>query len=213
MMRSSPEPGSVPLVGGRITLRPLVTEDFAQWREVRTTNEGWLTRWEPQRIAGQPDVVHSRAAFSSRCAARQRERQLGTGYGFGVFLDQRLIGEMNVSAIQRGPFQNAYVGYWIDERVAGHGYTPEALVVAMRFAFEELRLHRLQIAIIPRNGPSRRVVEKLGIRLEGLAERYLEINGVWEDHLRYAITSEEWRERGAEFSAWFHPQANTQARH
>ena len=72
----------------------------------------------------------------------------------------------------------------------------------MRFAFEQLRLHRLQIAIIPRNKPSRRVVEKLGLRLEGMAERYLEINGTWEDHLRYAITSEDWDERKEELGAW-----------
>ena len=176
-------------------LRPLVADDYTQWREVRSANEEWLTKWEPQRIAGAPDVVFNRHAFSSRCAARQRERQLGTGYGFGVFVLGRFVGEMNVSAIQRGPFQNGYVGYWIDERVAGNGYTPEALVVAMRYAFDELRLHRLQIAIIPRNKASRRVVEKLGIRLEGVAERYLEINGVWEDHQRYAMTSEEWVDR------------------
>lgn len=202
MIRSSSEPGSRPLLGRRLVLRPLVVDDYPLWRDVRTVNEEWLTKWEPQRIAGQPDVVQSRQAFSSRCAARQRERQLGTGYGFGVFVDGALAGEMNVSSIQRGPFQNAYVGYWIDQRLAGQEYTPEALVVAMRFAFEELRLHRLQIAIIPRNRPSRRVVEKLGIRLEGMAERYLEINGNWEDHLRYAITTEEWHERKDEFGAW-----------
>ncbi len=53
----------------------------------------------------------------------------------------------------------------------------------------------MQIAIIPRNAPSRRVVDKLDIRNEGTAVRYLEINGVWEDHVRYAITSEEWDDR------------------
>ena len=202
MIRSTAEPGSVPLVGRRLVMRPLVADDFGQWREVRTVNEEWLTKWEPARVPGQPDVVRNRQAFASRCAARQRERQLGTGYGFGVFVEGRLAGEMNVSAIQRGPFQNAYVGYWIDQRLAGQEYTPEALVVAMRFAFEQLRLHRLQIAIIPRNKPSRRVVEKLGLRLEGMAERYLEINGTWEDHLRYAITSEDWEDRKDELSAW-----------
>jgi ribosomal-protein-alanine N-acetyltransferase len=67
--------------------------------------------------------------------------------------------------------------------------------VLARFAFDDLRLHRVQIAIIPRNSPSRRVVEKLKVRDEGVAERYLEINGVWEDHVRYAITSEEWQQR------------------
>jgi ribosomal-protein-alanine N-acetyltransferase len=73
---------------------------------------------------------------------------------------------------------------------------PEALVVLARYAFEDLRLHRIQIAIIPRNAASRRVVEKLEIRNEGVAERYLEINGAWEDHVRYAITAEEWDARG-----------------
>ena len=61
-----------------------------------------------------------------------------------------------------------------------------------RTAFEDLHLHRVQISIIPRNTASRRVVEKLEIRDEGVAQRYLEINGVWEDHIRYAITVEEW---------------------
>jgi ribosomal-protein-alanine N-acetyltransferase len=65
--------------------------------------------------------------------------------------------------------------------------------------FDELHLHRVQIAIIPRNAASRRVVEKLKIREEGVALRYLEINGTWEDHVRYAITSEEWAERREDF--------------
>jgi ribosomal-protein-alanine N-acetyltransferase len=65
-------------------------------------------------------------------------------------------------------------------------------VLVFRFGFEDLALHRLQIAIIPRNARSHRVAEKLRLRNEGTAERYLEINGLWEDHVRYAITAEEW---------------------
>nr|WP_249419989.1 GNAT family protein [Rhabdothermincola salaria] len=186
------------MFGRRVLLRPLVVSDFPSWREVRRRNEEWLTRWEPTRVPGQPDVVEDRDAFAVRCSARQRERQLGAGYGFGVFVDGSFAGEINLSSIQRGPFQSAYVGYWIDEAHAGQGYTPEALVVVARFAFEELRLHRIQIAIIPRNAASRRVVEKLAIREEGVAVRYLEINGEWEDHVRYAITAEEWDERRLE---------------
>ena len=136
-----------------------------------------------------------------RCSGRDRERQLGTGWAFGVFLESSLIGEMNLSNVVRGAFQNAHVGYWIDHDHAGNGYTPEALVVAARFAFEDIGLHRLQVSIVPRNRSSRRVVEKLDLRCEGLAERYLEINGVWEDHLRYAMTFEEWRARAKELSA------------
>jgi ribosomal-protein-alanine N-acetyltransferase len=183
------------LFGRRVLLRPLVMSDFPSWQEVRRRNADWLTKWEAQRVAGQPDVVEDRDAYSVRCSARQRERQLGTGHGFGIFVNGDFAGEINLTAVQRGPFQSAYVGYWIDEKHAGNGYMPESVIVLAQFAFEELHLHRIQISIIPRNAASRRVVEKLGIRDEGIALRYLEINGVWEDHVRYGLTSEEWDER------------------
>lgn len=183
------------LIGRRVLLRPLTVDDFAAWREVRHRNADWLLKWEPLRTPGAPDPVESRDAFAVRCGARQRERQLGTGYGYGIFVDGRFAGEINLSIVQRGPFQSAYVGYWIDEAQAGKGHVPEALVCLCRAAFEDLHLHRVQISIIPRNTASRRVVEKLDIRDEGVAQRYLEINGTWEDHIRYAITVEEWEQR------------------
>ncbi|MEZ5239154.1 MAG: GNAT family protein [Microthrixaceae bacterium] len=191
----------VTLRSRRVLLRPLVAEDFPEWREVRRRCAAWLTQWEPLPSPGQPDTVEDRSAFASRCSVRLREIQLGTGFGFGLFVDGALRGEVNLNTIQRGARQNAYVGYWVDQAVAGQGYVPEAVVAVLRFAFEDLGLHRVQISIVPRNTASRRVVEKLGLREEGLAERYLQINGVWEDHIRYAITSEEWAERGAQLGA------------
>ena len=189
---------SVPieLTGRRLVLRPLEASDFDRWTEVRQRASGWLRKWEPSIPLGHADPSVDRRAFASRCAARDRERQLGTGFGFGMFIGRDLVGEINVSSIQRGPFQSCYIGYWIDEKYAGQSLTPEACVIVMRFAFEELGLHRVQVAIIPRNAPSRRVMAKLGIREEGIATRYLEINGVWEDHMRHAITAEEWALRG-----------------
>jgi ribosomal-protein-alanine N-acetyltransferase len=186
------------LTGRRILLRPLTVSDFDAWREVRTRGRDWLLKWEPRLLPGQPDATEDRRIFAARCGARDREKQLGTGYGFGIFVGpshERFAGEINLSSVQRGPYQNAYVGYWIDEAAAGNSYVPEAFVVLCRFAFEELFLHRLQASIIPRNRPSHRVAEKLGLRNEGTALRYLEINGVWEDHVRYAITAEDWAER------------------
>ena len=189
------------LFGRRVMLRPLVGSDFMQWSEVRLRNRDWLLKWEPMRIPGTPDPATDREAFAVRCSARERERQLGAGYGFGIFVDGKFAGEINLNSVHRGPFQNAYIGYWIDEAHAGQGYTPEAVVVVLRYGFEELGLHRMQIAIIPRNKASRRVVEKLDIREEGTALRYLEINGVWEDHVRYAMTIEEWEKRRDELLA------------
>jgi len=197
-MTVSPAPPTTVLRGRRVELRPLELADFDAWRDVRRRCADWLLKWEPSPPPGQTDVTNNQQAFAARCGARRREWQLGTGFGFGVFVDDRFVGEINVNSVQRGPFQNAYVGYWIDEQHAGKGLVPEALVVVARFTFEDLALHRLQVAIIPRNLASRRVVEKLQLREEGLALRYLEINGVWEDHIRYAMTVEEWVERREE---------------
>ncbi len=191
---------STTLLGRRILLRQLQPADFESWRDVRRRNVAWLTKWEPKRPLNAPNVVEDRSAFALRCHAREREWQLGTGFGFGIFIDGVFVGEINLNSVQRGPFQSAYVGYWIDEAQAGMSYIPEAVVVVAKFAFDDQKLHRIQISIVPRNTASRRVVEKLGVRAEGIAERYLEINGAWEDHIRFAMTSEEWEQRRRELS-------------
>lgn len=189
--------GVTTLFGRRVLLRPLVVTDFNAWRDVRRRNVDWLTKWEPSRPPGSPDVVEDRDAFAVRCNARQRERQMGAGYGFGIFVDGRFSGEVNLSSVQRGPFQSGSIGYWIDEAQAGNGYTPEAVVVLLRHSFEDLGLHRIEIAIVPRNDASRRVVAKIGLREEGVSKGYLEINGTWEDHVRFGMTVDEWTERRA----------------
>ena len=200
MLRRQPEPR---LFGSRVMLRPLAASDFPAWREVRVRNEDWLVPWEPQRSESLPDPTRDRSAFEARCSARDRERVADHAYPFGVFVDQQFAGEINLNNVIRGALQGATVGYWVDQDRAGRGYTSEALVVLAKFAFDQLQLHRLEICIVPRNTNSRRVVDKLAIRCEGVAERYLEINGTWEDHLRYAITAEEWAARGDELStAW-----------
>ncbi len=195
-------PAPLELLGWRVRLRTLTEDDYDAWYAVRARCRDWLVPWEP-RPAGAPPTPEDRASFAARCAARERERQLGGGYGFGIFVEGRLVGEVTLSSIQRGPFQNGFIGYWVDRAEAGQGFAPEAVVVVLQFAFEELGLHRVEIAIVPRNAPSLRVVEKLGLRREGVAVRYLEIDGRWEDHARYAITVEEWVQRRAELlQAW-----------
>jgi ribosomal-protein-alanine N-acetyltransferase len=192
------------LTGPRVELRGLRAEDWEQWREIREYSREWLEVWEPLAEPGSPDPVKDPEAFRARCGAWERQRAFDTAYGFGIFLRRgALIGEVSLGSVQRGPFQSAYVGYWIDQRHAGHGYVPEAVVLVMRYAFEELGLHRVEAAIVPRNVRSRRVAAKLQLREEGTSERFLQIRGVWEDHVRYAITYEEWVERREEYERMF----------
>jgi ribosomal-protein-alanine N-acetyltransferase len=61
----------------------------------------------------------------------------------------------------------------------------------------------MEAAIVPRNAKSRRVAEKIGLRDEGTASRFLQIRGVWEDHVRYAITLEDWHARKRELEQQF----------
>lgn len=201
------------LYGRRLVLRPLTPSDFRSWSEVRRRNEPWLLPWEPQRHPGQTDPARDRSAFAARCAARDRDRSADASYAFGLFVDERLAGEINLNNVVRGAMQTGTIGYWIDQDLAGNAYMSEAVVVLVRFAFEQLQLHRLEICIVPRNHNSRRVMEKLDLRCEGLAERFLEIAGVWEDHLRFAITVEEWETRREELSgAWLRAPGSPDAR-
>ncbi len=183
------------LYGRRVVLRPLVPQDFNAWSEVRRRNGEWLTQWEPMRLPHHPDPETNREVFAARCGSRDRERLAGSQYAFGIFVDGAFAGELNLNNIVRGAMQSATIGYWIDRARAGRSLMSESIVVLMQFAFEELNLHRLEICIIPRNSNSRRVVEKLQLREEGTALRFLEINGAWEDHVRFGLTIEEWNER------------------
>ena len=150
-------------------LRPLAANDFRSWSEVRRRNAEWLTVWEPSRPLHQPDPVTDRGAFAARCQQRDRDRAAGTAYQFGLFIDQQVAGEVNLNNVVRGAMQSGTIGYWIDQRHAGNAYVAEAVAVVMQFGFEQLSLHRLEICIVPRNERSRRIMEKLNIRDEGVA--------------------------------------------
>jgi hypothetical protein len=136
-----------------VRLRTLTEDDYAEWFEVRARCRDWLVPWEP-RPDGSPTTPEDRASFVARCAARERERQMGTGYGFGIFVEGRLAGEITLSSIQRGPFQNAFVGYWVDRAMAGQGLAPEATVAVLRFAFEELACTGSRWPSSPATGPA-----------------------------------------------------------
>jgi ribosomal-protein-alanine N-acetyltransferase len=172
-----------------VEIRPLELADAPALLELRVRNRAFLEPWEPLRdprfytLAAQRDAV--RAAV--------HERNEGRALPFVIEADGAVVGAVNLNVIVRGVFDNAYLGYWLDEAHGGRGIATEGVRQAVSFAFGPGGLHRVQAAVIPRNAPSLRVLEKLGFREEGLAVRYLRINGVWEDHRIFAVTREEWR--------------------
>jgi [ribosomal protein S5]-alanine N-acetyltransferase len=176
-------------VAARVELRALRPEDAAGLQAFREANREFLRPWEPTR----DESCYSFEAALAAIEVQQVDCEAGRGYAFGIFDAGGLIGDVNLNAVVRGVFQNAYLGYAVAEKANGRGYATEAVRAAVRIAFEELGLHRVQAAVMPRNAGSIRVLEKVGFRREGLAGGYLLINGTWEDHVLFAVTRNEYR--------------------
>jgi [ribosomal protein S5]-alanine N-acetyltransferase len=187
---------STRIVTGQVVLRPPRTQDVPEMRRALRTNAVHLRPWS---IAAAPgEDAASLAAVSRAALQNRREWKRGQTFVFLVTLrddDQRIIGRVTLGGVLRGAFQNAYLGYWIDKDQQGRGLMTEAVRAATAFAFSAAGLHRVQAAVMPRNGASLRVLEKAGYRREGMAERYLCIAGQWEDHALFAMTAEEWTAR------------------
>jgi ribosomal-protein-alanine N-acetyltransferase len=189
-LRSSIGQDSGLLVRGQgVWLRPPMMADYAPWAELRARSREHLTRWEP---LWQRDEL-ARSAYRRRVRHYQREAREDLGYSFLIFRDEddELLGGLTLSNVRRGVTQAVVLGYWLGLPFVQRGYMTAAVGAVVRFAFEELRLHRIEAATMPNNFASIRVLERNGFRREGLAERLLKINGVWQDHVLHALVAEE----------------------
>ena len=173
-----------------VSLRPVRVKDAAAWRDTRVRNAGWLRAWEPTNPVS-PLYRSSLGPYVSMARTMRREARQGLTVPWVVTFGGRFVGQLTVGSIVWGSARSAQVGYWIDEAYAGRGITPTALAMAMDHCFFVIGLHRVEATIRPENHASRRVVEKLGFREEGLRRRSLHIDGAWRDHLCYAMTAED----------------------
>jgi [ribosomal protein S5]-alanine N-acetyltransferase len=173
-----------------VSLRPVRVKDAAAWRDTRVRNAGWLRAWEPTNPE-TPLYRSSLGPYVSMARTMRREARQGLTVPWVVTYGGRFAGQLTVGSIVWGSARSAQVGYWIDEAHAGRGVIPTALAMAMDHCFFVIGLHRIEATIRPENHASRRVVEKLGFREEGLRRRSLHIDGAWRDHLCYAMTAED----------------------
>jgi ribosomal-protein-alanine N-acetyltransferase len=199
---------------GNVAIRPIRLRDARALERELLDNRGWLRKWE----ATNP---HGAMSFDVRSSIRSLQANARAGFGlpFVIEYDGELAGQLNVSSITYGSLSSASVGYWVSERFAGLGITPTAVALATDYSFFQVGLHRMEICIRPENGPSLRVVEKLGFRYEGLRRRYIHINGDWRDHFCFALVAEEvpsgvlrrWRDGRVPTGAGAVPQADRDA--
>ena len=171
------------LRGKRIFLRPPAAADFREFT-------GLMKRSKPffRGLVGKPYDRKEFKDYLQRC---------GRDDYFGFLICRRedgaIVGNMSIFNIVRRGAQNAIVGYFIGAPHVRQGYATEALRLMLRFAFRELRLHRIEASIQPHNAASIALVKRAGFTREGYSRRLLKIAGEWRDHERWAILAEDWR--------------------
>jgi ribosomal-protein-alanine N-acetyltransferase len=170
--------------GARVYLRPPRPRDASRLAELARASRRLHRPWV------HPPQTAPAAARWIRAAGPTRRRLLVCRRADGA-----ITGVVNLNEIVRGAFHSAYLGYYGFSPHAVQGYMTEGLRLALRHAFRDLRLHRLEANIQPGNHASRALVRRLGFRREGFSPRYLKIGGRWRDHERWAIVREAWAAR------------------
>jgi ribosomal-protein-alanine N-acetyltransferase len=176
----------------RVVLRMPASGDYREWAALRAESRRFLEPWEPRWASDELDWP----SWRQRLHRYREDFHQGIGVGFFIFEASscKLMGGITIGNVRYGVSQSGQIGYWIGERYAGKGYMPEALRLVAGYAFDTLRLHRIEAACIPDNTRSIRVLEKAGFQREGLLRSYLRINGIWHDHYLYALIADD---RGA----------------
>src|SRR5215218_10366391 len=171
----------LPIVeGDGVYLRAPQMADFPEWASLREESREFLTPWEPTWL--HDDLT--RGAFRRRLKRYAEDLRTDQAYPFFLFrrADDALVGGLTLANVRRGVAQAGSLGYWMGAPHARKGYMTEAVQALIPFAFGPLRLHRLEAACIPSNAASIRLLENCGFVGEGLARKYLCINGAWQDH-------------------------------
>jgi ribosomal-protein-alanine N-acetyltransferase len=175
--------------GERVGIRAFGPEDVEELTELRTRNRDFLAQWEPLRTP----TFHTIAGQRAEIERDRHEWAADRTYAFAIVAadDGAMVGRIALANIVRGAWENATMGYFVDEASCRRGVASEAVALALGFAFGPCRLHRVQAAVMPHNAASKRVLEKNGFRHEGFSPRYLRLAGSWRDHELFAVTVEE----------------------
>ena len=162
----------IKLVKANKKLAPLILDYYIRNRE-------FLAPFESKRKA-EFFSLSSIEILLKRAIKNEKD---GTGVRFYITKDDKVIGTIALNNIVRGYFHSCFLGYSLDKDYINKGYMTYCVNQITKYAFEELKLHRIEANVMPRNIASKRVLEKCGFTEEGYSKNYLYINGVWEDHI------------------------------
>jgi ribosomal-protein-alanine N-acetyltransferase len=172
-----------------IVLRPLVLADEGEWHAVRRENAAHVRPWEPTLPPGAQQ--HAPVSFRDFVRDLDREARADRALPWVIDVGGRIVGQVHLFGIVRAAQQSCAAGYWVAEAATRRGIASRALAMAVDYALGPADLHRVEVNIRVDNAASLAVVRRLGLRDEGMRERYLHIDGAWRDHRSFAVTKEE----------------------
>ncbi|MDE1901452.1 MAG: GNAT family N-acetyltransferase [Alphaproteobacteria bacterium] len=172
------------LMSERLLLRAGDSADWKQWRALRDLSRDYLVPWEPL----WPPNALSYGFYCALLRKQWRDWRAGRAFAFTIFLDTGnvrpvLVGGITLGDVHYASAQKGTIGYWVGKPYAGQGIMTEAVRMVCDFAFDRLRLHRVEASCMPANEASKTVLRRAGFDEEGFAKAYLQINGTREDHL------------------------------
>ena len=167
--------------GENIEIKVFVPGDEKDILSYYLKNKNYLKRFEPDR---EKDF-YTLDTQKKNLIESYKDFLNGKNINFGIYKNSKLIGKIQMSNIVIGVFKNAFVGYSIDEDEQGKGYMKEALNLVIKYAFEELNLHRLEASTLIDNLKSQMVLKACGFSELGINSSYLFINGKWRDHITF----------------------------
>jgi ribosomal-protein-alanine N-acetyltransferase len=176
--------------GRKISIRPLELSDFETWKKSKILlSKKAKNRWDNiQKLTKLP----TKSDFKKVLREQSKNINDDYFYDFGVFLkDGTLIGRVSIMDVSRGLFQNAYLGYRIFSDYWGNGYGKEAALLAIKVAFHELNIHRIEAGIEPANKRSIALAKSIGLKKEGHSPKRLFLNEQWVGLSLFVIHSED----------------------
>lgn len=169
----------------RTCLRLPAPEEAPRILAHHVENRAHFEPWDPPR----PERYYSLEGTQERLAKAQADAAADSGFRFYVFdaSGERVIGSSVLSVVVRGPLQSCFLGYGLAESEQGKGLMREAVAATLDFAWDELKLHRVEAGHAPNNVRSARLLQALGFSVEGTCRSYLFIANGWQDNVRNAI--------------------------
>lgn len=184
--RSTLKERSLLIKGKNIELRVLIPGDEVELLDYYKSNREYLKPFEPSR----EESFYTLSVQKKNMIDSYKQFLNGDSINFGIYKDNNLIGKVQLSGVIMGVFKSAFVGYSIDDKMQGKGYMTEAINLILKYSFNEVGLHRIEASTLTNNLKSQGVLIACGFRKLGINEKYLYINGAWQDHYTFYITKE-----------------------